>query len=105
MKKLYRATYHIVICADDLHRANMIADEYSSDGDLFIEPSSLSEIQTLDDVPTSWECDNFPVIDKNGNLDADTIEEILNKRTNSSLQEEIKALKQRVKELEKQINK
>jgi hypothetical protein len=83
----------------------VIADDYSSDGDLFIEPSSLSEIQTLDDLPSQWDSDNFPVIDRNGNLDDDSIEEILNKGTNFSLQEEIKALKQRLKELEKQINK
>jgi polyhydroxyalkanoate synthesis regulator phasin len=106
MKKLYKATYHTVIYADGEDEAISITEAYIEDGDLFVEPSSLSEIRTLDDLPPVWERDHYPVKNKCGDIHSeDTIEEILNKRTNSSLQEEIKALKQRLEELEKQINK
>lgn len=104
MKKLYKATYHCIIYASEdkaLDLGECLADFRGSK----LSFTDVSEVKDLDqDLPISWAGYHNAILSDEGDETNETIEELFDiSKGKNSLLEEIKALKERLANLESQV--
>ena len=102
MKKLYQATYHTVIYAEE----EMVEDiaRACTDEGLFLKEGSIHEIRSEFELPPSWDITNFPVIDEDGDLSEDDLATLMDKiALNTPTLEKINKLQKQIEVLEKQL--
>ena len=101
MKKLFKATYHSVIYSEQ-NQAAAIADMIVDDG--LQSLYGLEEIKELDALPPRWSEMCYAIVSDEGEISEEPIRELLNSTSRcSAVAEEIKALKQRLAELEEKL--
>jgi hypothetical protein len=102
MKKLYKASYHVVIYAE-FEDVLPIAECLSPF--LLLDLESLKEIDSQEDLPPEWDTEYAPIIDREGNLDNKDIEQIfetIHEKTDP-IREELGVLKSLFAEIQKRI--
>ena len=108
MKKLYKATYHTVyyIDLDKDTIQNVVLSQIHHDVVPITEGYS-GEITRAEELPDGWTVNDFPVLEDSYDEDLPklTIGDILDGKDTSDLEQELKDLKKKVNELEKEMEK
>lgn len=106
MKKLYKATYHTVyyIDLDKDTVQNEVLNQINEDIIPITEGYS-GEITKAEELPDGWTVNDLPVLQDEYCLDVPnlTIGDILDGKDTSDIEQELKDLKKKVNELEKEL--
>ena len=108
MKKLYKATYHTVyyIDLDKDTIQNDVLNQINKDV-VQVTEGYTGEITKAEDLPDGWTVHDFPMFGEYYAEDVPnlTIGDILDGKDTSDLEQELKDLKKKVNELEREIKK
>lgn len=105
MKKLYKATYHTVYYIDlDKDTIQNEVLELINKDVVTISEGYSAEITKAEQLPDGWTVNDFPTFGDYRDMEL-TIGDILDGKDTSDLEKELNDLKNKIKELEKELKK